>query len=60
MRLFAELRRLWQGIRLFALISWYHLFKLAGNLIDRRDGVIEQHIARLMSRRILGVLEESK
>jgi 1-acyl-sn-glycerol-3-phosphate acyltransferase len=56
MRIADEFRRLWQGIRLFALISWYHLFKLAGNLIDRRDGVIEQHIARLMSRRILQVL----
>jgi 1-acyl-sn-glycerol-3-phosphate acyltransferase len=57
MRLVAELRRLVQGVRLFALISWYHLFKLAGNLIDRRAGVIEQHIARLMSRRILEVLD---
>jgi 1-acyl-sn-glycerol-3-phosphate acyltransferase len=57
MRVTDELRRLWQGVRLFALISWFHMFKLAGNLIDRRDGVIEQHIARLMSRRILAVLD---
>ena len=59
MRLDDELIRLWQFVRLFALISWYHLFKLAGNLIDRRDGFIEQHIARLMSRRILEVLRVS-
>lgn len=57
MRIEDELRRVWQGIRLFALISWFHLFKLTGNVIDRRDGVIEQHIARLMSRRILAVLD---
>lgn len=52
-----EFRRLWQGVRLFAVISWFHLFKLVGNIIDRRDGIIEQHIARLMSRRILEVLD---
>jgi 1-acyl-sn-glycerol-3-phosphate acyltransferase len=57
MRIAAEFRRLAQGVRLFALISWFHLFKLSGNLIDRRAGVIEQHIARLMSRRILEVLD---
>jgi 1-acyl-sn-glycerol-3-phosphate acyltransferase len=57
MRIAVEMRRLWQGIRLFALISWFHLFKLTGNVIDRRAGVIEQHIARLMSRRILAVLD---
>ena len=38
MRVAEELTRLWQGIRLFALISWFHLFKLAGNVIDRKDG----------------------
>ena len=57
MRIAVEMRRLWQGVRLFALISWFHLFKLTGNIIDRRAGVIEQHIARLMSRRILEVLD---
>ncbi len=57
MRIAVELRRLYQGVRLFALISWFHLFKLTGNIIDRRAGVIEQHIARLMSRRILEVLD---
>lgn len=57
MRIAVEMRRLWQGVRLFALISWFHLFKLTGNIIDRRAGVIEQHIARLMSRRILAVLD---
>jgi 1-acyl-sn-glycerol-3-phosphate acyltransferase len=57
MRIADEFRRLWQGVRLFALISWFHIFKLTGNIIDRRDGVIEQHIARLMSRRILEVLD---
>lgn len=57
MRVVTELRRLYQGVRLFALISWFHLFKLTGNVIDRRAGVIEQHIARLMSRRILEVLD---
>lgn len=57
MRIADEFRRLWQGVRLFALISWFHWFKIAGNLIDRRDGVIEQRIARLMSRRILEVLD---
>lgn len=57
MRIAVEMRRLWQGIRLFALISWFHVFKLSGNIIDRRAGVIEQHIARLMSRRILEVLD---
>ena len=41
-----EFRRLWQGVRLFALISWFHAFKISGNIIDRRGGVIEQHIAR--------------
>ena len=56
MRIADEFRRLGQGVRLFALISWFHLFKLTGNLIDRRDGIIEQHVARLMSRRILAVL----
>ncbi|WP_181197696.1 lysophospholipid acyltransferase family protein [Enhygromyxa salina] len=52
-----EFRRLWQGVRLFALISWFHWFKIVGNIIDRREGVIEQHIARLMCRRILAVLD---
>lgn len=56
MRIADEFRRLWQGVRLFALISWFHWFKVTGNLIDRRDGLIEQRIARLMSRRILAVL----
>lgn len=56
MRIADEFRRLWQGVRLFALISWFHGFKIAGNIIDRRGGVIEQRIARLMSRRILAVL----
>jgi 1-acyl-sn-glycerol-3-phosphate acyltransferase len=57
MRIADEFRRLWQGIRLFALISWFHFFKVMGNRIDKREGVIEQHIARLMSRRILEVLD---
>ncbi|KIG16245.1 1-acyl-sn-glycerol-3-phosphate acyltransferase [Enhygromyxa salina] len=57
MRIADEFRRLWQGVRLFALISWFHGFKIAGNMIDRRGGVIEQRIARLMSRRILAVLD---
>lgn len=57
MRIAIEMRRLYQGVRLFALISWFHLFKLVGNIIDRRAGVIEQHVARLMSRRILEVLD---
>lgn len=57
MRIADEFRRLWQGIRLFALISWFHIFKVMGNRIDKREGVIEQHIARLMSRRILQVLD---
>ncbi|NVB42877.1 1-acyl-sn-glycerol-3-phosphate acyltransferase [Pseudenhygromyxa sp. WMMC2535] len=56
MRVIVELLRAWQWIRLFSLISWFHVFKLIGNIIDRRDGVIEQHIARLMSRRILEVV----
>ena len=56
MRVADEFRRLWQGIRLFSLISWFHLFKVSGNVIDRREGVIEQQIAKLMSRRILAVL----
>ena len=57
MRVAEELTRLWQGVRLFGLISWFHLFKLAGNVIDREAGIIEQHIAKLMSRRILAVLD---
>ncbi len=56
MRIADEFRRAWQYVRLFTLISWFHIFKLIGNIIDRKDGVIEQHIARLMSRRILHVL----
>ena len=56
MRVADELRRLWQGIRLFALISWFHLFKVVGNIIDYPEGIIEQQIAKLMSRRILEVL----
>jgi 1-acyl-sn-glycerol-3-phosphate acyltransferase len=59
MRLSDELLRGWQYVRLLTLISWFHLFKLIGNIIDKRDGVIEQHIARLMSRRILHVLRMS-
>ncbi|GEM_PF-1107541 len=59
MRLVDELTRVWQYIRLLILISWFHLFKLMGNVIDRREGVIEQHIAKLMSRRILEVLRAS-
>lgn len=57
MRIAVELRRIYQGVRLFALISWFHLFKVSGNIIDRKGGVIEQRIARLMSRRILEVLD---
>ena len=56
MRIVDELLRAWQYVRLFSLICWFHLFKLIGNIIDKQDGVIEQHIARLMSRRILHVL----
>ena len=57
MRVADELTRLWQYIRLFGLISWFHLFKLTGNIIDRDAGVIEQHIAKLMSKRMLAVLK---
>lgn len=59
MRLVDELIRVWQYIRLLILISWFHLFKLTGNIIDKREGVIEQHIAKLMSRRMLEVLRAS-
>ncbi|EDM74056.1 hypothetical protein PPSIR1_17915, partial [Plesiocystis pacifica SIR-1] len=58
-RIADEFVRGWQYVRLFGLISWFHLFKMAGNVIDKREGIIEQHIARLMSRRILEVVRAS-
>lgn len=57
LRLLDEVRRGGQYVWLFGLISRYHLVKLVGNLIDRREGLIEQRVARLMSRRILQVLD---
>ncbi len=56
LRLLDELRRAGQYVWLFSLISRYHVVKLVGNRIDKREGVIEQQVARLMSRRILQVL----
>ncbi|MFV8754139.1 lysophospholipid acyltransferase family protein [Nannocystaceae bacterium ST9] len=56
LRVLDEVRRGGQYVRLFLLISRYHLVKLVGNRIDKRDGLIEQRVARLMSRRILEVL----
>jgi 1-acyl-sn-glycerol-3-phosphate acyltransferase len=56
LRLSAELRRAWQFARLFWLICFFRLIKVAVNLIDRREGVMEQRIACLMGRRILRVM----
>jgi 1-acyl-sn-glycerol-3-phosphate acyltransferase len=55
-RVMDECIRLGQYVRLGRIVFSYHFVKLAGNLIDRREGIIEQRVARLMSRRILQVL----
>jgi 1-acyl-sn-glycerol-3-phosphate acyltransferase len=55
-RVMDECLRLGQYMRLGRIVFSYHFVKLAGNLIDRREGIIEQRVARLMSRRILEVL----
>ena len=34
-------------------MSYYHLFKLAGNLIDAEEGVIEHRVSQLLARRLL-------
>lgn len=56
LRVLDEIRRGGQYVRLFWLISRYHIVKVVGNRIDKREGFIEQRIARLMARRILQVL----
>jgi 1-acyl-sn-glycerol-3-phosphate acyltransferase len=48
-----EFIRFRQIVRMLALVYYFHVFKLIGNRIDAEEGVIEQQIARLMSRAIL-------
>jgi 1-acyl-sn-glycerol-3-phosphate acyltransferase len=57
MELGRELRSLRQVTELLGIASAYHLVKLAGNLIDREEGVIEHRISQLLARRILRHLE---
>jgi 1-acyl-sn-glycerol-3-phosphate acyltransferase len=57
LRVMDEVIRLGQYVRLGRIVFAYHFVKLAGNCIDYRDGIIEQRVARLMSRRILEVLK---
>jgi 1-acyl-sn-glycerol-3-phosphate acyltransferase len=52
-----QLIRYSQIAELLAISGYHHLFKLAGNLIDEEEGVIEQHISQLLARRILRHLE---
>jgi 1-acyl-sn-glycerol-3-phosphate acyltransferase len=37
----------------FAIAGYYHLHKLAANLIDRAEGVLEHRISQLLARRLL-------
>lgn len=57
MDLAGQLTRYRQIAELLAISGYYHLFKLAGNLIDEEEGVIEQHISQLLARRLLNHLE---
>ncbi len=56
MRIIDETIRLWQWVRLGTLVFGHHFVKVIGNWIDREDGVIEQQVAKRMSRRMLEVL----
>jgi 1-acyl-sn-glycerol-3-phosphate acyltransferase len=57
MELSTELTRIRQLSELLTLCGYYHLFKMAGNLIDGQDGVIEQRVSQLLARRLLRHLD---
>jgi 1-acyl-sn-glycerol-3-phosphate acyltransferase len=42
-----------QAAEIAAICAYYHLFKLAGNLIDPREGVIEHRVSQLLARRLI-------
>jgi 1-acyl-sn-glycerol-3-phosphate acyltransferase len=52
-----QLLGLRQMARMLGIGAGYHLVKLAGNLIDADQGVIEQHISQLLARRLLQELQ---
>ncbi len=43
----------WQLGELLKIAGGYHLVKLAGNAIDREEGVLEQRVSQLLARRVL-------
>ena len=48
-----ELVRLGQISRALGIVSYYHMFKLAGNLVDGEEGIIEHRVSQLLARRLL-------
>jgi 1-acyl-sn-glycerol-3-phosphate acyltransferase len=42
-----------QVVEFLSIASYYHLHKLAGNIIDGDEGVIEQRVSQLLARRLL-------
>lgn len=42
-----------QTAEISAICAYYHLFKLAGNLIDPGEGVIEHRVSQLLAQRLL-------
>lgn len=48
-----ELTVISQAVSSMGIVSYYHLFKLAGNLIDGEEGIIEHRVSQLVARRLL-------
>ena len=52
-----ELQRYGQIVKTLGIVSYYHLFKLMGNLVDGEEGVIEHRVSQLVARSLLRNLD---
>jgi len=59
MSLSEELIRVRQIVGTLSICSYYHLLKLAGNLIDKEEGIIEHRVSQLVAQRLLRHLDFS-
>ncbi len=48
-----ELVRYGQACEALGIVSYYHLFKLMGNIVDGEEGIIEHRVSQLVARSLL-------
>ena len=57
MELKEELLRYGQACQALGIFSYYHMFKLMGNIVDGEEGIIEHRVSQLVARSLLRHLD---